>query len=888
MPQKPSRSSKKPGEESQTRTLKFDSTDSAHLEKWRLYMLTETQKLYGKISTIFINQKYPAPTPLPNSPEAPWTDATDPGGIQREYLKQKVSLVLKEEEKIKDLKKKMYGYIKDHLSTASMTQVKRHVIQKMADLAMEDEPQEEDEGDGYSEVTPDDEVPAGEEEDDVSSFNQSNERTVNTLTAKSVWDEFEITQDPLELWKAIRSTHQTARLLSSRLDQDRAMLKFSTMRQSDNESLDSYKLRFDNALDTLSAVNLKPPSTKMVVTRFVESLNNDYAELRKEIKNSEYKGSKNAWPATLDAAYVYATKFLTNEIVERGDKFIALVAPASSITEKRKGKPKGKENDSSKTKCNPTLKNDPKPTPTTTATPTAPAQQTSNVTEGQPNHGLPNGNQKSNDTTQTKQPKNPCILCGEMHWIFLHGVKERISNGEIEARTCVTKLVSLTSYSTFAENEVLIDNASNMNIFRDRSLLTDVKQLNAPISVGGVNAKGEPLVATERGSYGPFKNVFVNPDAIGNILSWGKARDELHLSYDADTDKVTVDTRKGIYEFSRVGDFYTRIHTETCLLSKRQVDLLNETQTIQARLGFPEITELYNTVKIGGINNLPITSTDVLQLRKANSSKAEILGKMTKPSPTADLPTDWFATKVNQGTLAVDIRSINGQQFLLGLVQEITLTLITHLHSKYKEDLQEALSDFIELGKKHNWEFIMRSDGEGSPKAAIQKLNIRNDICGPDRHIPVIERRIRTVKERVRGILNALPFTLPMYLLKYLVYFVVSRLNLLSSTSSFNEHGNRPAYELFYNRKIDYKRDLRVAFGDFAFVYEYKTKNTMNPRGRGAIALYPTNNSSGSVLFYIPSTNSLVTRDKWVSSDLTQDVIDSINKLASRHPKSAG
>jgi len=139
---------------------------------------------------------------------------------------------------------------------------------------------------------------------------------------------------PLKLWRAIRATHQTARLLSSRLDQDKAVQNYSTIKQGESETLDSFKLRFDNALDTLTAVNLKVPKTRLIVTRFIESLNSDYNELRKDIKNSEYRGRKDAWPETLDQAYIYATKYLTNEIVAKDERMIALVTPASVITDK--------------------------------------------------------------------------------------------------------------------------------------------------------------------------------------------------------------------------------------------------------------------------------------------------------------------------------------------------------------------------------------------------------------------------------------------------------------------------------------------------------------------------------------------------------------------------
>jgi len=126
-----------------------------------------------------------------------------------------------------------------------------------------------------------------------------------------------------------------------------------------------------------------------------------------------------------------------------------------------------------------------------------------------------------------------------------------------------------------------------------------------------------------------------------------------------------------------------------------------------------------------------------------------------------------------------------------------------------------------------------------------------------------------------------------MFLFKHLVYFVVSRMNLLSTTSSFNQYGNRPAYEIYYNRRIESSRDIRISFREVVMAFQYTFKNTMEPRARIAIALYPTMNSSGSVMFYIPSTHSIVTRDKWKSlPNIPQDILETINSLAKQHPRS--
>ena len=572
-------------------------------------MVSESQKTYGKLANIFILGKYPTKLQLPPPPAQPWNDENDPGAIQREYIKQKVIAVRIEEDNLRLEKSKLFGFIKQHLSTASLTQVKRHVIQQMADLALEAGINPTGDDDDFEEETfgdADEESSQGSVNDtstlSLQGVSQGDAPTVNTLTGRVIWDDFEAEADPLKLWKAIHASHQTARLLSSRLDQDKAVQNYSAIKQGESETLDSFKLRFDNALDTLTAVNLKIPKTRLIVTRFIESLNSDYNELRKDIKNSEYRGRKDAWPETLDQVYIYATKYLTNEIVAKDERMIALVTPASVITDKRKKNRSKNKTDS--TKKEPTRLRQELVSPILLLKEARAVNNQSN----QSNANNPTSNPSCD--TAAKLPKKPCILCKELHWIseckFLEGVQERISNREIEARVTVTRFALLSN--AFPMNEIVIDNASNSNIFRNRNLLTNIQKLDDPIPVGGVNKNGEPLVALERRRYGPFKNVLYHPDSVGNILSRAKARDEFHLTYDSHDGTVHVDCGSEEFTFNRKGDFYIFDHSERCLLFKRQTERVSETKLIQSRLGYPGITEMYNTVKLGGINNIPITS----------------------------------------------------------------------------------------------------------------------------------------------------------------------------------------------------------------------------------------------------------------------------------------
>ena len=66
------------------------------------------------------------------------------------------------------------------------------------------------------------------------------------------------------------------------------------------------------------------------------------------------------------------------------------------------------------------------------------------------------------------------------------------------------------------------------------------------------------------------------------------------------------------------------------------------------------------------------------------------------------------------------------------------------------------------------------SDGEGAVRSAavlFKEKGIAFNPSGPGQHVPVIEHKIRRIKERVRAHLSVLPFHLPCLLMKWLVFF---------------------------------------------------------------------------------------------------------------------
>ena len=125
-------------------------------------------------------------------------------------------------------------------------------------------------------------------------------------------------------------------------------------------------------------------------------------------------------------------------------------------------------------------------------------------------------------------------------------------------------------------------------------------------------------------------------------------------------------------------------------------------------------------------------------------------------------------------------------------------------------------------------------------------------------HVPEIERRIRTIKERVRSVTSDFPFNpVPMLVLVQTVYTICLWLNVIRSLSGM-ERG-LPPHELVTGRGVDYNKDCSADLGAYikASTYDLVT-NDNTPQTHGCIALGPSGNRQGSLKCFDLETGKLV------------------------------
>ena len=126
------------------------------------------------------------------------------------------------------------------------------------------------------------------------------------------------------------------------------------------------------------------------------------------------------------------------------------------------------------------------------------------------------------------------------------------------------------------------------------------------------------------------------------------------------------------------------------------------------------------------------------------------------------------------------------------------------------------------------------------------------------------------IKERVRAIINTVPFSLSELLKSWLLRYIVDRLNLVPTRNSVAYVSPR---EKVYGRKINVDKESKHGFDDYVQVHTNSVDNSNKPRSQAAIALISAGNLEGSWNYLLLANFKVVKRTKATSLSMTDDVI---------------
>jgi len=223
---------------------------------------------------------------------------------------------------------------------------------------------------------------------------------------------------------------------------------------------------------------------------------------------------------------------------------------------------------------------------------------------------------------------------------------------------------------------------------------------------------------------------------------------------------------------------------------RREVAKAEEARELMRKLGYPSEKDMFQMVKSGALLNSPVTAQDIRNARAIfGADEASLKGKK-KRKPSVIVDSEFLTTQEmprQKLSMLMDIFFVDGDPFLLTLTKPMEHLMVTPLSSRKMSELlrPEATKNHIAKYRGAGFDVTnLQFDGEGGLAACTQDFKeiLHLNATGPEQHVGAIVVKIKQVKERIRCHWNILPFKLSRQLLKYLVMFCVSRVNMVVSS----------------------------------------------------------------------------------------------------------
>ena len=430
------------------------------------------------------------------------------------------------------------------------------------------------------------------------------------------------------------------------------------------------------------------------------------------------------------------------------------------------------------------------------------------------------------------------------------------------------------------KSTILLDSGASITIFNNRDLFYNLYNTDKTKIVTGISI-GKPLIVYMWGETA-FGIAYFCKDVLANIVSLGEL-EEQGIKVEKEDNVFNVYGKDGkMYDFTRCADnlYRTKLDTDSynCKVynfqvknydtvsermkqfDRRQIARAQEARKLQWDMGLISTQDLIEMVKIGKIKNTDITQIDIRNAEYIfGPCVGNLRGKTTNPSPEEIQAPPTAAPQQPQQRMYGDLMFINKLPFLITICEPLGYAMISNLRSKSAKNLIDALKRQIAEYKRRKYTIeVLFADQE----SALMSSDFRNSspvlVEECEDAVGTVERLIRVVKERARGIICTLPFKLTDTLIRWLAKYAIGRINMVPKRTSTEFMSPR---EKLYGRIVDCKKELKHGIFDYVEVF-LKSDNTMEARTAPALALMPTGSYDGSWHYYLLETEEIITRKK--------------------------
>jgi Reverse transcriptase (RNA-dependent DNA polymerase) len=465
--------------------------------------------------------------------------------------------------------------------------------------------------------------------------------------------------------------------------------------------------------------------------------------------------------------------------------------------------------------------------------------------------------------------------------------------GERPTRQATATQMVLSGSNFCKDHEVILDNASDVTIMHPR-FLTNVRECRTEDFFSGLSGPKKRI--TKVGDLAGFFECACDDDVRASIISQGQVEDLYDITW-IQGDRYIVHLDGQDLEFVRKGKVYVAnmrawIEGDQRALSpqskqgsgasKKGALKGQQAQEFIRAAGYPTEREAINLLQDGNLVNAPVSAQGVWEsVRLLGQAPEAIRGRAVK-SPVERQEVDETSREQRKHqVLFLDVMEVCKQHFLITLAEPLQLMMNACTGRQTTENLGRALQGQLDLLRARGFVPVrVHVDPQSGLRALVGQFpGVEVDVCGAGDHMDKVDVRIRRLKETIRSVVSGLPWKLPKVLVKDLVAYAVSRRNVRRTTSRVDSVAPRVA---FTGRRIQYKKEFAIAFGDYVESYDpHGIKNdAMRERTQPGIALYPAGNAHGSWIFYQVNTGKRVMPSTWTKMVTSQLIVDKMNELA--------
>ena len=483
---------------------------------------------------------------------------------------------------------------------------------------------------------------------------------------------------------------------------------------------------------------------------------------------------------------------------------------------------------------------------------------------------------------------------------------------------------AMASSPPFPPGSILLDSESSESIFRDLSLLSNVRVGESPMTL---YTNGGTRRATQQGEYRGLGNpltVWVDTTSLANILALRDVRKLARVTLDTAKELALVvhlpngdlmrfvehdDTGLYVYhpEYNEVKvpvKAYTMLQTVSknrTLFSRRELDGADAARALYRQVGRPSQSRFVEYLSKNLIRNCPVTIADAKRAAYIyGADPAFLKGKRTQKKALPHIPTtiptpvpDFITEHHNNVTLCIDFFYVQGSIFFHAISRKLGFRTCLPVNNRSKTTILRALRKVLRLYAQRGFDIqdvhadqefeCVRSDLAGlhlDKDFVFLKHGIALETCTTNAHVGEAERSIRTIKETVRATIHGMPYRrLPRQMIHGLVAYATQTLNAFPYPEGVSPHLS-PNTIITGTPTPDYN-DYQLEFGAYVLLTD-RTTNTPRARTFGAIALYPTGNQDRSYYFLSLVSGEVISKAPgyWTELPVTDPAIARVEHMA--------